>query len=148
MSGINAILKDEDDGPKWLFDASPVIPVCEIGDLTDPRWWARDLYRIARAWNIRRAKIAAYQHGVEFGRADRPDRPDSSTKGDSFEDLDSIMAESIRAALVRHGGNRSRAANEVTTTVTVDTFTPGIVGQGNADMTIKAGASTFSLGMK
>jgi hypothetical protein len=42
VSGINAILKDEDDGPKWLFDASPVIPVCEIGEMTCERWWAEE----------------------------------------------------------------------------------------------------------
>ena len=113
MSGINAILKDEDDGPKWLFDASPVIPVCEIGEMTCERWWAEEWRGAITRWNIRRAKIQAHLHHVEFGRADRPDRPDSPTKGDRPEDLDSIMAESIRAALVRHGGNRSRTAREL-----------------------------------
>lgn len=93
-----------------LLDDGKVIPVDEIGELTDLRAWREEIHIMVARWNIRRAKIAAYQKGIPLGEAKREE-----TDGDDAEtgDLADVNKKAIEEALVRNGHNRTRAAREL-----------------------------------
>jgi DNA-binding NtrC family response regulator len=95
-----------------ILDRSPVIPVDEIGELTDLRAWREELHAMVARWNIRRAKIVAYQKGVPLGAAEKAVKDHESRSG--YEgDLADINAQAIEDALLRNGHNRTRAAREL-----------------------------------
>lgn len=95
-----------------ILDRSPVIPVDEIGELTDLRAWREELHAMVARWNIRRAKIVAYQKGVPLGAAPKSESSDESESGHE-NDLDAINTQAITDALIRNGHNRTRAARDL-----------------------------------
>ncbi len=94
-----------------LLDRSKVIPMGEIGEYGNPQWIARELYAIHHRWNMRRAMIDAYQHGIPLGEAENGEQDEA---GSSYEgDLADVNRKAIEDALIRNGHNRTRAARDL-----------------------------------